>query len=410
MNVKLKIFFLISGLMLALFTGGCGSQDKTGVIQNKPDILKDKPLAYFQRKLIDIAFDTATAIPIKPHIKDRSRAQEAVVMASLELNQPRRALNYIEKIGNWRRGAGYGALAFYCAQHDCVEMVPYCLDIADQISKIAEDWRKDIIRVKIAKTHAYLGQTRQADEFEKDVVDSEIGKVAGVKAMIAYKDSFDEQMKAMDELIAMEHFDVIKNTLTSCVELFDRFYDEAERRSFVEEKIKASWGEMPIFIRVEILIKLAGSALDHEDQIKALNLINEAQLFMDNHQWPSEYRVRWVSKLCGLRFRAGDKVKAREEADALLILFDAEKAKIMNIYRAETLHPLAEAYQMMGDTKSALKVYKKAVEESIENPNSRPRAEDLSATTLSMALHGVKPDAELWNQIFKSSYALGDPW
>ncbi len=64
----------------------------------------------------------------------------------------------------------------------------------------------------------------------------------------------------------------------------------------------------------------------------------------------------------------------------------------------------------MDDTAAALMVYKRAVEEGVENPNSRPRAEDLSATCLSMALHMVEPDAELKNRIRQISEGLGDPW
>jgi hypothetical protein len=64
----------------------------------------------------------------------------------------------------------------------------------------------------------------------------------------------------------------------------------------------------------------------------------------------------------------------------------------------------------MGDEAGALFVYRQAVEEGVENPNSRPRAEDLSATCCSMALHAVEPDAELWKRIRQISEQLGDPW
>lgn len=64
----------------------------------------------------------------------------------------------------------------------------------------------------------------------------------------------------------------------------------------------------------------------------------------------------------------------------------------------------------MGDTAAALAVYKRAVEEGVHNPNSRPRAEDLSATCCSMALHGVEPDGSLWARMEDIRGRLGDPW
>ena len=411
MMVKLKLFLLLAGSTLFLFTAGCGKHDRTDdVAQSMAGSLTDKPLAVYQNELLDHAFETAAAIPVKPHIKDRSRAQEKVVEASLELDQPLRAHSLIEGIDNWRRGSGYCDLAFYCARHGYTGEVQQYLDLAVQISESAEDWRRDQIRIKITNTYTWLGQTIQTDQFETGVVDSESAKVAGVKAMIAGEDHFDEQMNALDALIAPGNFDITENALKACANLFNRFYDDAGRRSLAEEKMKISWGKLPIFKRVELLTELAGFALDHADQAKALELVNEAQLFMDGAQWRPEHRIPMISELVKLRFRAGDGQKARTDADALLALFDSQRDKIVNIYRAGALRPLAEAYQSMGDTAVALAVYKRAVEEGVENPNSRPRAEDLSATCCSMALHSIKPDAELWTRILQIKEGLGDPW
>ena len=414
MMVKLKLFLLLAGSTLFLFTAGCSKQDRTeDVAQNKPGVvvsLTDKPLAAYQNELLDLAFETAAAIPVKPHIKDRSRAQEKVVEVSLELDQPLRAHSLIERIDNWRRGAGYGDLAFYCARRGCTSEVQQYLDLAVQISESAEGWRRDQIRVKIANTYVWLGQTIQADQIETGVGDSESGKVAGVKAMIAGEDHFDEQMNALDALIVPGNFDIVENALKACANLFNRFYDDAGRRLLAEEKMKTSWDKLPIFKRVELLTELAGFALDHMDKDKALELISEAQIFMDSAQWRPEHRIPLVSALIKLRFLAGDGESARREADAMLALFDSQRDKIVNIYRAGALRPLAEAYQSMGDTAAALAVYKRAVDEGIENPNSRPRAEDLSATCCSMALHGVEPDAELWTRIRQINDGLKDPW
>lgn len=414
MIAKLRLFLLLAVSTLFLFTAGCRKQDRTDeVAKDKPGMigsLTDKPIAVYQNELLDLSFATASAIPIKPHIKDRSLAQEGGVAASLELDLPRRALGLIEKIDNWRRGAGYADLAFYCAMHGYTDEVQQYLDLASQISESAEDWRRDQIRVKIANTYTWLGQTRQADQLEMGLADAESVKVAGVKAMIAGEDSFEEQMNELDALIATGNFDILENALKACANLFNRFYGDAGWRLLAEEKIKSSWGNLPIFKRVELLTEMAGFALDHADQAKALDLANEAYLFMDGAQWRPEHHIPMVSELVKLRFRAGDRQKAGTDADALLALFDSQRDKIVNVDRAGALRPLAETYQLMGDTAAALAVYKRAVEEGVENPNSRPRAEDLSATCLSMALHGTEPDVELWNRIRQINEGLGDPW
>jgi hypothetical protein len=64
----------------------------------------------------------------------------------------------------------------------------------------------------------------------------------------------------------------------------------------------------------------------------------------------------------------------------------------------------------MGNTAAALSVYAKVIEAGVENPNSRPRAEDLAATCCSMAVHAVEPDPRLWSRIRSIRDGLGDPW
>ena len=62
----------------------------------------------------------------------------------------------------------------------------------------------------------------------------------------------------MDALIAPGNFDIVEMRWKACTNLFNRFYDDAWRRSLAEEKIKTSWGKLPIFARIELLTELAG--------------------------------------------------------------------------------------------------------------------------------------------------------
>jgi tetratricopeptide (TPR) repeat protein len=161
---------------------------------------------------------------------------------------------------------------------------------------------------------------------------------------------------------------------------------------------------------MELLEELAGIALDHGDRAKALELVNAAQKSFDEHDWPTENHVPTVANIIKLRFRAADEAKARSDADAALKFYQDNRDKIVNIYRAGALRPLAEAYQTMGDTATAKSVYATALNEGTENPNSRPRAEDLSATCVSMALNGVEPDEAMWTRIRQIQGGLASPW
>src|SRR5262245_33770520 len=108
MTSRSRLLFLSS---LSLLTAGTAAF----LVHARTNDLADEPIAPFRGELLDIAFRAASAFPVDPHIKNRSRAQEAVVKTALELGQPQRALVETEQIDNWRRGACYAELAFYCA-------------------------------------------------------------------------------------------------------------------------------------------------------------------------------------------------------------------------------------------------------------------------------------------------------
>lgn len=400
-----RSFCSAAALTAVLCITGCSPHQK------QLEAPQDKPLAAYQNEMLDLAFETATMIPVNPHVKDRSKAQETVATLCFELDQPQRALGYIEKISDWRRGAGYADYAFYCAQHGITNEVQHYLNLAGEISSVTDqDWGRDRIKIKISRTHTLLGQDEQADQFSKGVDAAESGKVARVEATLCMEDAFEAQRKTLDGLIDSGNFDLVKNALYAYAELFNRFYGNTERRSQIEEKIKTVWKPLPLFIRVELLLELADFALGHADKPEALVLVNDAKAIVDSVVWPPEHQISLEARIAAYRFRSGDEEAARSAAAGLLTLYNERQSEIINIDKAETLSSVAEAFQVMGDTAVALTVYKQAVEAAIENPNSRPRAEDLSAICLSMVKHRVEPTAALSARIREIKSSLGDPW
>jgi hypothetical protein len=378
--------------------------------------VSDKPIATYRNDLLDLAFKAAAAMPMNPHHKDRSKAQASVVDACFELEQPKRALGYVEKIEDWRRGVGYAGYAFYCAQRGDTAEVQHYLDLAREISvkhaedEDSQDWHQERIRATIAKTLFLIGRSEEAAKIQSDLTPSEASQLRVVQATRSDADEFERQLKGVDATVAAGGFDQLRCELETCAQYFDRYYDDADRRARVEEKIKTSCSKLPVQIQFDLMTELIGHALEHKDQPKALALVNETQAVLEKAEWLPEDKVRLTAQLAGLRYRAGDTQRARGDADRALLLFDAARAQIVNIWRAGALRAVAEAYQTMGDAAAATKVYRKAVEEGVGNPNSRPRAEDLVATCCSMALRGFEPDETLRVRLVQICDGLGSPW
>ncbi len=415
-------FGILSSVLCLLISclTGCDRKPAGKEVSLQPDqqpaektanLPQDKPLAVYQNELLDLAFETATKIPINPHLTDRSRVQANAVTLCFELDQPQRALRYIEKIGDWRRGEGYADYAFYRVQHGITNDAQHYLKFAEEISAITDqDWGRDRIWTVISKTHTLLGENDLAEKYKSGVDMSESGKVARVEATLCTEETLDTQTQALDALIVSGNFDLVKNALYAYAELFDRFYENTARRSQIEDKIKADWHPLPFFIRIELLMEMSGFALQHADQAKSRELVDEAKTIMDGLAWPAEYYIPMAARLAICRFEAGDEAAARSLATGLLTFYNEHELEILNTDRSKALCSVAEALKDMGDFSAALAVYKQAVDAGAENKNSRPRAEDLSAICLSMLKHQMEPDAALWARIREIKGALGDPW
>ncbi|HSW01971.1 MAG TPA: hypothetical protein VLI39_17525 [Sedimentisphaerales bacterium] len=378
MTIRWRSRCVFVGIILGVVAAGCGRRDE----QAASGSLTDAPLEANQSDLLDIAFGAASAIPIDPHVKSRSLAQAAVVTACLDLDQPRRAFGYIERIDDWRRGTAYADLAMHCLQRGFKTEVEAYLSLAMEVAEGAEDWRKDRI----------------------------VGKVAVVRAMSRPVADFDAEMEVLAKMAASQQFDAVNDALAAYVRLFDRVYSDVERRTRVEESIRASWDKTPGFVRLELLMDMIEHCLAHADPTKALDWVKEARAIADYASWQPTIEIPLKAKLAQLRFLAGDQERSREEVKDALEVFDAKRDQIVNIYRAQTLRPIAEAYRAMGERDRACDLYVRALEAGMENPNSRPRAEDLAATCCSMAVHGTEASPALLSRIREIREGLGDPW
>jgi tetratricopeptide (TPR) repeat protein len=392
-------------LLLLLPRGAAAGADPAG------DAPRDRPLAAFQVELLELGFAAASAIPPEADLSDRSRAQESIMAAWLELHQPTRVLKDIAQIGNWRRGAVYADLAMYLAQQGPAARVPLYLDNAAEIAKTAADWEKDRIRVQIARVHARLGQHGPASQFQAGVDTAEQGKVLQLNSAAADDAAFDAQMAELERLAAQrEKFDVVRNALRSAVEVYDLVYEQPDRRRRVESLVRASWNPMPIFIRIELLLAMAEAAHRRHDQAEIRRLAGDAGDLRQASQWTVEDEIPLILQLARWQHRAGAREEARRAVAAVLERYDTQRELILSSLRAPTLLLAAEAFQEMGEREHALAVYKKALAEGAGNPNGRPRALDLAATCRSLALHACEPDAQLWENLRRTLAELRAPW
>jgi len=414
-NRDIIVFVALCGLlMVAVAAAAEPATNKPAAKQAKP--LEDAPITEDQAALLDLAMDAVSKMPLDPHIKNRSRGQYEVAQAALAMDQPRRALAYMNRIDNWRRGLVAAEYALYAAQRGHIDNLEHYLRIARASAKLAsQDWRRELIHVKIAQTHWVLGNHEAVDRFNQQLqTDAYRGRIAEVQAREARTDlqTFERLTARLDKLIERQDYDVIINSAEAYAELYRSNYQDETRRGMIERKLRTAYRKMPGPETIDMLLLLAEVALKKDDTAQAMTFVDEADAVEAQVPWTPhrEYEYEYLARLAKMRCRVGDVDGARTAVDAASKRLDETIEKIFNIWRADCLRPLAEAYQVMGDKDQAAAHYARAIELGMLNPNGRPRAEDLSRTALSMARLGFTPNEKLWSRLRHAQDQLRAPW
>jgi hypothetical protein len=381
------------------------------------------PLAPFRQELLALAFDAASAFPVDPHGKNRSRAQEQVVVACFELEQPELALSFANRIEDWRRGCAYADFAWAMAKRgDAAKAREYValangVVEAERANPDAQDWRGDLIALKVARVHATLGDDAAAaqaaaaiDASSAHAVDGPWAVTASARMQKLTRDEASAELAMLATGFQTLTLGQQNVALAGVATLHGRFFADAQLRARAEELVGEAWRKVAPALRLEALATMVRNAVGAGDRPGAKALLATMRTILEGHAWRPEDRMPEAARVIELAFAAGDVDRARAEAEAALVDFHRQRDAIVNIYRAETLRPLALAWFTLGERQRALELLALVFEEGLENPNSRPRCDDFVATCVAMAVRGVEPSPAMWVRLREIRGGLGAPW
>lgn len=378
--------------------------------------IADAPIEQFRLDLLDLAFRAASAMPLDPHLKNRSRYQDLVVTTCLELEQPARALAYADQIANWRRGAGHADYAHYCATRGAKQPALDAIAVASRVADLileeenAQAWRRDRIRAKVARAHLAMGDVDRARTFMVGLDESVLSQLADSRAASLRAEDVAAELATVDQAVETSSFDRICAALASCVRLFDRFYHEPELRAAAADRVIHSYDRLPLDLRIRLVLELGELSNGHGDHAEAMRFVNLARARFDSASWRAEHAVPLLARIAEVRATAGDALTAQSEIHTALDRFASEQRTILDIDRADVLRPVAECMARLGRRQVALETFAKVVDVGALNPNARPRVEDLVLTCCALARLDLKPDAALQARIQAVLEGLESPW
>ena len=383
----------------------------------------EQPLLPFQGELLRLAFRAASAFPLDPHHKNRARAQEVVVVGCFELGQPQLALEFANGIKGWRRGSAYADYACYCVTHGERDQALAWVERAEAVVHELESdpneqgWRRDLIVMKMARACALLGDSARAEKLAAGIdaasthaVDDDWAKTAADRALVVPADKVGEEIDALQKAFPSMSLGQQNTAVATLLRLHERCFAATAQRSAIEQLLTTTFDKLPPGIRLPAIAQLASTSVAHGDKAAALHLLAVARKIAEAHTWRPADHVPVLARLCELRGRAGEVAEARADAEAAMAIYHRERDAIVDIDRADTIRPLAIAWHALGEVTTADGLLALALEEAIENPNSRPRADDFVDTAVAMARNRIEPSPALLIRMREICEGLGNPW
>ena len=354
-------------------------------------------------------------MPLQPHVKTRSRLQAEIVEAAIAAGEYEFAKSVIPRIANWRKGLAQAAIAAGLAERGDVKRARAALADAEAIEVTLNDefvqgWRRDRVRARIAAAYAHLGEIEKAALIQARLTSSEAGRLAALAARMTGLERVDENTAAFVAICQTGDLEQIRSALLGLAEFYGRVDDDEERLARLEQTIRDNWTRIPVEPRIEILEKLAVEDLEAGRVDHARALIDEIEVMVRGNRWNAEQAIALMAKVGRHRHAAGQPAKALAILREAASMYDEKRASIVSIWRGRSLRPLAEAFMAAGSQASAIELYERALVEAVENPNSRPRLEDLVLTCNSIVASGVVAPESLRKALMRTKAALGSPW
>jgi len=366
--------------------------------------------------LLELANSAFARMPLQPHVKNRGRGQMSVVDACLEAGLPDLALEIGKTIPDWRRGLAHVRCAFWREQNgkplDTEQLLAVAQAEVDSLrAQDAEQaWRAERILAVIARVRFLRGETEAFAKASENVSPAEGAGIQEDAALRIPDDAFAKWIEQVDAVIDSQQFEAIQSTLQTCAKLYRHHFADAKKRDELEQRVVSGYSKLPLPIRLRLLVEIGRVAADAGDAVKTLQICGHADRVLAQANWRAEDRVHALADVAALLSRGGERKLGTEQLDAAAALYAEKRSSILDIYRAGPLRSLAEAAAAMGETERALEFWRGAAEAGIENPNSRPRADDLAATCISLVKSKVMPDKKLWSRLREIEAGLGAPW
>lgn len=382
-------------------------------------------------QIIDSAAQTVLALPDMPHERTRNRELAVIIDCLIEKGELSLAEEYIGRITNWRAeelktrlARGYLEKGNQTQAKEIVEQVEWLANTilglkSGEIMATGEyanylerydDFRIDRVKSGLSQYYLALDDKKLAESWSADILQSEQAAFTKSKALAVAESDYDASLAINNLMLGGEIFEGKIAALDGLVHLYGLYFEDREKREFLQEKILTSSVSMPIMYRIDWLLSMSVVAHKNGKQDIAFELHDQAVNLLAANPVRPRLFFPLKSKIIISNFKIGRTEEASVQSLELYALYQVEEGSIFNIHRADVLVACAEALDAVGLIDDAIAVFKEAVENSMINPNSRPRIEDLTVIMSSILDASIIKLGDIESDLLRLMESVGEPW
>jgi hypothetical protein len=395
--------FLIHFASLACLESKKSDEDLASVDDDKTEAL-------------EWGFKFASAIPVKPHIADRSKSQYQILEVYLERDMPDEMAESASRIADWRECLSYADLAVHFALKSRDEKVQDYINLAkecrNRLTGWKRSWQRDRILLRIAEAQVISGQFDAAEKSESELPAESASlartlRLSRIDGPVDYENSV-TKLQSMEN---SKHMEVQRDVARAYLQILRQMGPKAtaEQCSFLQARVYGLVENLPQLLQHEILCSLSRAAFAAGRKEMGCRILEDAEKRLKLRQLKARFDVATLTELSRIWAKEGQDLQRAEsilnEAKDLLL-----KSGLKGTDRVTALISLAEGYVDFGNRDAAWDYFRQALQTAGLQTNARPRAMAITQICAAIGRWGLPLPDDMVKEITRHYEALGNPW
>lgn len=365
---------------------------------------------------LEWGFKFASAIPVKPHIVDRSKSQYSVLEYYLEADLTDDAAIQAARIADWRRCLFNADLAYYYTEKkDSPKVAQYigaAFDCRNGIDGWQAGWQKDRVLLRIAEAQVMAGQWGDVEKIEEELPSEFAARTTALRfSRMDGPADYEKRLDQLKPLEISEHMEVQRDVALAYIEILKQLGNGAtdEQCATLQARIYRLSEKLPLMVQHEIFCSLSRDAFEAGHGDMGRDVLNDATGKMTRRELNARYDVAALSELARIwQVLAGESRKAASLLEKAETLMSGSGLKSTN--RVAPLVSLALGYGVCGKEDDAWNYVAMALHAAESQVNARPRAIAITEICNGIARWGAPLSKDIEKELIRLHEGLGDPW